>query len=360
MRTIRLLALLAIAALSSATRLAAQCMPQFNISVYSDEDVSPDGLTVYGYSSAEDSSTLCTCVHSGYQTTAYLEAPDGSLVDETQSGETSSVSTSNDDEGAYSSAGVVTLNCSCAGGLGAVDPPGPAIYPNGIVDYVTDSTTVYPGVSSYFEIYGTALTAWGETPTPTVTGDSDVTINFVSYASDGQVNVSYTVAANPTTMGAHNISLQTKSGTAKRPVTIGCATPVNFRIYTPGQDIGGGYLQLVYTWDSSTGNRDPNTGIKNDLQACTLREVVNYPGPDPFPFPAPFPTQNANPDNPTYGSRAGVRISRHPQDARHIQSRRILQTVSRQHSNTSGSAPAPATTRGNQSAASPGSPLFAV
>lgn len=204
MKTFSLVAVLTIAALLSGTQLAAQCNPQFNISVYSDGDSSTDGSMVYGYSSTDDSSTLCTCVHSNYQTAAYLELADASYVSNVESGETSSVSSATDGDGSYYAFGVAALDCSCAGSIGGggatsvVNPPAPVINVNGIVDYVTGSTTVYPGVSSYFEIYGTALTAWGQTPTPMVTGDSDVTINFVSYASDGQVNVSYTVAANPT------------------------------------------------------------------------------------------------------------------------------------------------------------------
>jgi hypothetical protein len=122
MRTSSLFALLTIATLFSATRLSAQCTPQMNISVYSDGDPSPDGLTVYGYSSTEDSSTLCSCYHSDYQTTAVLQLADGSYVDNTEPGETSSVSAPTDGDGTYYALGAAGLNCSCYGNLGAGGP----------------------------------------------------------------------------------------------------------------------------------------------------------------------------------------------------------------------------------------------
>lgn len=61
------------ATLPGAARLSAQCEPLMNLSVYADGDVSDDGSTVYGWSSASDHSTLCTCIHSDYETYAILE-----------------------------------------------------------------------------------------------------------------------------------------------------------------------------------------------------------------------------------------------------------------------------------------------
>jgi len=236
MKTLSLLALLAAAMLSGATRLAA-CTTVMNISVYSDGDVSPDGATVYGWSTTEDNSTLCTCSHSDYQATAELETPGGSYINNTQSGETVSVSTPTDGvEGTYYAFGLAGLHCSCAGNIGAgwtqfaIPPPPPRI--TGIVDNSTGSTTISQGTSGYLAIFGTALTAWGETPTPTVSGDSGLTIGFY-WASDTQVNVSYTVAANAA-IGPHTVSLQTKQGTGKGTINVvACPTTVSITSQTP-------------------------------------------------------------------------------------------------------------------------------
>lgn len=70
-----------------------------------------------------------------------------------------------------------------------------------------------------------------------------------------------------------------------------CAIPVNFQQNNLGTDIGGGTLEVHYTWGSSTGNL-------NDLAACFIGERVAYPGDtNPWPFPPPFPAISAN--NPT-------------------------------------------------------------
>ncbi len=75
MRTLFPLVLLTIAMTAGATRLAAQCTPQMDISVYSDGDAG--GSLVYAYSSTVDNSTLCSCVHSDYQSTALLQLASG-------------------------------------------------------------------------------------------------------------------------------------------------------------------------------------------------------------------------------------------------------------------------------------------
>jgi hypothetical protein len=210
--------------LLSVAPLAGQCQPQMIVSVYSDGSVSADGSTVYGYSTTTDTSTLCGCVHSNYQTTAELIPPSGSDVKSTQSGEAATVMMStNGVHGTYYAIGTVSLNCSCAGlvyGGGPsnpINPPPPTI--TGIADNSTGSNTIYTGDSGYLAIYGSALTAWGQTPTPTVTGDGDVNLSTY-WASDTQVDASYTVAAQATT-GQHTLALQTKSGTAKSTYYVG-------------------------------------------------------------------------------------------------------------------------------------------
>lgn len=77
-----------------------------------------------------------------------------------------------------------------------------------------------------------------------------------------------------------------------------CAYPTNFQ-QTSGQDAGDGTLQFAYSWASSTGNL-------KDLAACTVTELVNYPGTaNPYPWPSPpFPTVSS--PNPTITPSPGA------------------------------------------------------
>src|SRR5262249_48221117 len=73
-----------------------------------------------------------------------------------------------------------------------------------------------------------------------------------------------------------------------------CAVPVNFR-QVGTADLGAGYLWFDYRWDSSTGNL-------NDLSACSMSEIVDYPGSGAtYPFPSPpFPAGPGGiPNDPT-------------------------------------------------------------
>lgn len=219
-------AVLIMAAVGIVPQLSAQCTPQFNISVYSDGASSTDGSTIYGYSSTDDNSILCTCVHSNYETTAAVQLADGSYVTNTEAGETASVSSATDGDGSYYAVGAASADCSCVGTVGgggpstAISPPPPEI--TGIADTTTWSNTIYQGDSGYLAIFGTALTAWGQTPSPTVTGDGDVSVSLY-WASDGQVNVNYSVAAQAAT-GQHSIALQTAQGTARGNVNVAACT----------------------------------------------------------------------------------------------------------------------------------------
>ncbi len=223
MRIFPLLALLTLAALSGIKPLAAQCMPEMLISTYNDGDISQDGATVFAFASTVDDSTLCSCYHYNYATTIVLGLPGGTDLYNTESGDSSSVSASTDGvEGTYTASGVTTLTCSCYGNLGAsggtipISPPPPEI--TGIADTATWSNTIYQGASGYLAIFGDGLTAWGQTPTPTVTGDGDVTVSLY-WASDTQVNVSYTVAAQAAAT-SHTLTLQTAQGTAHGTVQV--------------------------------------------------------------------------------------------------------------------------------------------
>jgi len=123
--------------------------------------------------------------------------------------------------------------------LTAPPPPPPAPVITGIVDYATHSNTLYQGDSSYFEIYGYSQTAGGVTPTPAVWGDGDVTINFLSWASDGQVNVSYTVAAQAA-ITAHTIWFQTAGGTTSLQVSIAAPPPLTINVTSGGASVAPG------------------------------------------------------------------------------------------------------------------------
>jgi hypothetical protein len=124
--------------------------------------------------------------------------------------------------GSFNLSGQDTIYCTVAGlfffaGIsGSFSPPPPVI--NGVSDNSTGSTTIYQGTSGYLAIYGTALTAWGETPSPTVTGDSGVTLSTY-WASDTQVDASYTVSAQAAT-GQHSLALQTAAGRAQGTYTV--------------------------------------------------------------------------------------------------------------------------------------------
>jgi hypothetical protein len=128
MKRLRLPEFTIAALLLSAAHLAAQCTPVFSFSVYNDGSVSGDGTTVYGYTSTEDSSTLCSCVHSGYMAYAALYDPDGTYLGDTEeSGFSSSTSALTDGvSGNYQSSGAGIAYCSCLqgefGGGGTVYP----------------------------------------------------------------------------------------------------------------------------------------------------------------------------------------------------------------------------------------------
>ena len=118
MRIFRGLVGLAVVILPTVGQLAGQCPAQMIISVYTDGSVSSDGGAIYGYSSTIDTSHLCNCQHSQYQTT--VELLDGGLLmgSLSQSGEAASIMASiNGVYGSYYASGHAMLYCSCAGGL---------------------------------------------------------------------------------------------------------------------------------------------------------------------------------------------------------------------------------------------------
>ncbi len=156
------------------------------------------------------------------------------------------MSSATDGDGSYSASGAATLNCSCYGQLGAsggpstIVPPAPVI--TGIADSVTNSNTIYQGASGYLAIYGTALTACGLNPSPTVTGDGSVTISLY-WASNTQVNVAYTVAAGAA-LGQHTLALQTAQGTGRGTVAV-TAPVYNVTVTNSGTTVSSGSTQYI-------------------------------------------------------------------------------------------------------------------
>lgn len=96
-------------------------------------------------------------------------------------------------------------------------PPAPPLI-TAVQDNDTWDSSIYAGTSGYLAIFGTSLTAGGETPNPIVTGDNDVALSTY-WASDGQVNASYTVSPDAA-IGDHSIALQTGRGTAHKAVEV--------------------------------------------------------------------------------------------------------------------------------------------
>lgn len=164
MRQIRPFAFMVAALLLSAAHLAAQCEPAFSFSVYDDGSVSADGSTVYGYTSTEDTSTLCSCVHSDYEAYAILYAPDGSEIGEdTASGFEASVSApTNAVSGTYEAAGAGTAYCSCLEGYfggGGSDVPLTVQCPETIS--VSSTTGQFPFNASLPNNFPSWLTGFG-------------------------------------------------------------------------------------------------------------------------------------------------------------------------------------------------------
>ncbi len=115
------------ALLPGAARLSAQgCQMSFNVSVYQDGSVSGDLSTVYAYSNFVDQSITCQCVHSSYESYAEVEAPDGSYVEGSASGNESETSMETGGQlGTYNVYGAALFQCSCYGQVGGGGGPVP-------------------------------------------------------------------------------------------------------------------------------------------------------------------------------------------------------------------------------------------
>jgi hypothetical protein len=79
------------------------------------------------------------------------------------------------------------------------------------------------------------------------------------------------------------------------------SVPVNFR-QTNTSDAGNGDLHFAYAWDSSSGNLA-------DLSACTVGEIVTYPGSNPYNWSPPFPANSStNPFVAEGAATAGIGV----------------------------------------------------
>jgi hypothetical protein len=118
-----------------------------------------------------------------------------------------------------------------------------------------------------------------------------ITVTYGTPRNDGTISASFTIAPS-TAIGVQTFAVQNnttqdgstpRSGPVDFQITPATATPVNFR-QTTVMDAGSGDLRFTYAWDSSS-------GYFADLSACTVGEIVTYPGfANPYPFPSPpFP-----------------------------------------------------------------------
>lgn len=123
----------------------------------------------------------------------------------------------NGEQGTFTESGDDTITCTVAGEFwddplnSQFTPPRPAI--SGVEDSSTSSNTIYAGTSGYLSIYGTSLIAAGETQSPSVNSDSGNIELSLSYASDNQVNASYTISSG-VTLGTHTLTITTEAGTS--------------------------------------------------------------------------------------------------------------------------------------------------
>jgi hypothetical protein len=238
MRQLRPLELMIAALLLSAAHLAAQCEPVFSFSVYDDGSVSADGSTAYGYTSTEDTSTLCSCVHSDYQAYAVLYAPDGSEIgEEIESGFESSVSApTNGVSGTYEAQGAGTAFCSCLQGYFGGGGPGvpvtvqcpETITISSIFNQFQFNPNVqdnFPSLLSGFGIIATMQVGPGSLDGSTVTENVTAGVN-----------------------GCSGYNLSSPSGTAALPVCVGNAM---FSVGPGGYNSGGAEFGINYPGSGS-------------------------------------------------------------------------------------------------------------
>jgi hypothetical protein len=112
---------------------------------------------------------------------------------------------------------VYTFSCSglpgppgTLNGAITVDESYPIINQGGVVNDATGGNTVTIGTPGNFSVYGIAMTG-GTGATPYVSVDDSTITLRVTYPSDTQVNLSFTIGSG-TTLGTHSLYLTTAYG----------------------------------------------------------------------------------------------------------------------------------------------------
>jgi hypothetical protein len=289
MRNLLLFGLVIAAVLLNAYPLVAQCQMQYNISVYSDGDVSSDLSTVFGYSTTVDNSTLCSCDHSNYETTVSLYNPGGSELQSTQSGLESSVEMStNNVMGTYEVIGTVAFYCSCAGNVGGGGPPSQVpVKPSVIIQVQQNFVS---GAGNGLVLMGgpgglttTAITAVGQPGGGAVTWTAgpNLQVNGVNSA-----NASVSGTAPSTSAGDTWISVQyvVQGGSAAASVRFTVLNPMSYQAanYPGGSQFttgnSSGYITIInyFAYDQmSPPNPIQLPGVTNSELLQTVSNPFN-------------------------------------------------------------------------------------
>jgi hypothetical protein len=191
--------------------------------------------------------------------------------------------------GTFTESGYDSIICSVAGAFFSAPwssswtPPPPLV--SGVGDNATGSNTIYVDTSGYLAIYGSVLTAWGETPIPTVHSDDNAIPLSLSWASDNQLNVSYTVGTSART-GQHYLTVTTEAGTSNTG---------SYMVYDPSpviisnSDWQAGTTTTITISGSGFGTVSPTVTISDGLATFTqisasdtvILGTVTIPAADP-------------------------------------------------------------------------------
>ncbi len=215
MKRLRPLEFTIAALLLSAAHLAA-CIPVFSFSVYNDASITDDESTIYGYTTTEDTSTLCSCVHSDYTAAAAVYDPNGTLLgDSVVSGFSSSVSAPMDGvSGDYQSSGAGVAYCSCLQGY---------FGGGGTIYYVAASCPTTVTVSS----------------TPSISLAAGYQNNFPNYKT--RFGIMATIQVGPGNMNGAAVTESVSNGATNRcPTGVAAACSGN-STFTVGPTSGGTY-----------------------------------------------------------------------------------------------------------------------
>ena len=171
--------------------------------------------------------------------------------------------------------------------------------PNQVFAYVDDITSLtaeetdHDCYGNYYAPYGVSAT-WSSSD-ETIAYFNNYTIGQATAMDVGDVQITATWDAEYSVDDGSDGCLSfpmTPAPTGEMTVRPRCAVPTHFRRTSGGADEGEGVLYFKYEFDSSTGNLA-------DLSACTVGEIVSYPGSGPYYFPPSPPFWNVGYINPT-------------------------------------------------------------